>query len=106
MKIWITKHTKKPEDLILHVENMISLDAVKPYKMPEEEWEAILPYVNEIVSGAASGQKNIAYGNSRFDISGIENDSEAGILAESKRYYILRDYEEAELYRKRILRKA
>jgi ribosomal protein L37AE/L43A len=100
MKIWITKHTKKPEDLILHVENMISLDAVKPYKMPEEEWEAILPYVNEIVSGAASGQKNIAYGNSRFDISRIENDSEAGILAESKRYYILRDYEEAELYRK------
>ena len=84
MKIWITKHTKKPEKLGMRVENMISLDAIKPYKLPEEEWEAILPYVKEIVSGAALGQMDIAYGNSRFDISRIENDFEAGILAESK----------------------
>jgi len=100
MKIWITKHTRKPEDLIMRVENMISLDAVKPYKLPEEEWEEIFPYVNEIVGGASSKQENIAYGNSRFDIYRIENDFEAGILAESKGYYILRDYEEAMLFRK------
>lgn len=52
------------------------------------------------LEGDISEQKNIACGNSRFDLFGIENDFEAGILAESKRYYILRDYEEAELYRK------
>lgn len=100
MKIWITKYTRKPEDLITHMEKMISLGTVKPYKLPEEEWEIILPYVKEIVEGDISEQKNIACGNSRFDLFGIENDFEAGILAESKRYYILRDYEEAELYRK------
>ena len=100
MKIWITKYTRKPEDLITHMEKMISLGTVKPYKLPEEEWKIILPYVKEIVEGDISEQKNIACGNSRFDLFGIENDFEAGILAESKRYYILRDYEEAELYRK------
>lgn len=49
MKIWITKYTRKPEDLITHMEKMISLGTVKPYKLPEEEWEIILPYVKEIV---------------------------------------------------------
>lgn len=32
MKIWITKYTRKPEDLIAHMEKMISLGTVKPYR--------------------------------------------------------------------------
>ena len=100
MKIWITRYTRKPEDEITRMERMISLDAVKPFELPEDEWEMLQPYISEIVGGRSSEHKNIVYGNSRFEIYRIDNDLEGGILAESKNYYILRDYEEAELYRK------
>ena len=100
MKIWITRYTRKPEDEITRMKRMISLDAVKPYEIPEDEWEVLQPYISEIVGGRSSEHKNIVYGNSRFEIYRIDNDLEGGILAESKNYYILRDYEEAKLYRK------
>ena len=100
MKIWITRYTRKPEDEITRMKRVISLDAVKPYEIPEDEWEVLQPYISEIVGGRSSEHKNIVYGNSRFEIYRIDNDLEGGILAESKNYYILRDYEEAELYRK------
>ena len=100
MKIRITKYTKKTEDAITRMESMISLDGIKPYELPDDEWEAILLYVNEIVAGTASEHRAIVYENGCFDLFRIENDLDAGILAESKNYYILRVYEVAELYRK------
>ncbi|MBR7019735.1 MAG: hypothetical protein IKI15_01605 [Lachnospiraceae bacterium] len=100
MKIWITRYTQKLDDEITRMERMISLDSVKPFELPEDEWEMLQPYISEIVGGRASEHKNIVYGNSRFEIYRIDNDFEGGILDESKNYYILRDYEEAEIYRK------
>lgn len=83
----------------------VSIDAIKPFDISDEDWESL----NEIVEGLARGEKQIcndySVGNCNYDLHCIINDKDWGILAESEYFYIRNEYEEAYLYSKPDSRK-
>ena len=100
MKVYIKRSEKKSKDAMATLTTAISLDAVKPYSISEDEWDIIRPLVKEINSGKANSHKNIPITEGWDDLHAIVNEKEWGILAESEHYYIRREYEDAVLYSK------
>ena len=100
MKVYIARNEKKLKYDIVSLTTDVSLDAVKPYSISEDEWAIIRPFVEEINSGKTNVHKNIPMPGGWYDLYAIENEKEWGILAESEHYYIRKEYEDASLYSK------
>lgn len=100
MKIYIKRYENKPDLGTAFLSTMVSVDGVKPYDISEDEWELICPFVEEIIKGKADNHKDIQVPMGRYDLHAIVDEKEWGILAESKHYYIRREYEDASIYSK------
>lgn len=99
-KVCIKKYEKNIELDIEFYNVFFSIDDVKTYDISENEWAVIRPYVEKICDGVAKKYNGIKAQESSFDLFLIEDEKDFGILVESKNYFIVRDCEDASLYRK------
>ena len=100
MKIYIKRNEKKPDHVCIMLTTYISFDGIKPYDMNELEWGVIKSYVEKIKARESKCYTDIKAQECWFDIYLIEDEKEWGILAESEHYFIVREYEDASIYRK------
>ena len=100
MKIYIKKYEKNPENDLVSYKSVFSVDGVKPYDIEDEEWGVIEQFVEKLCCGESKNYKDIKASKHWFDLFLIEDEKEFGILAESEHYFIVRDYEDASIYRK------
>lgn len=100
MKVYIKRYEKKPDNDVTFYETIVSVDAIKPYKVSESEWNVLRPYVEEINDGKKENNKGIRISAGWCDLYAIVDEKDWGILAESKHFYILREYEDASIYSK------
>ena len=82
------------------VASWISFEAHKPRDLNEAEWTTIDTLVKQIAEGESEKYENISVSECSFDLYRVTDVREYDILAESKNYYIIRDYEDASIYRK------
>lgn len=82
------------------VASWISFEAHKPRDLNEAEWTTIDTLVKQIAEGESEKYENISVSECSFDLYRVTDVREYDILAESKNYYIMRDYEDASIYRK------
>jgi hypothetical protein len=99
-KVYIEKHDKNVEMNLEICSTYFSIDAVKTYDISDNEWEVIRPFVEKICDGVAKKYTGIKVQESSFDLLLIEDEKDWGILAESENYFIVRDNEDASIYRK------
>ncbi|MDO4961497.1 MAG: hypothetical protein Q4E57_09645 [Eubacteriales bacterium] len=78
------------------------MDALKPYDLSDEEWDAIEDKVISLANGDIEEIKDVKGPGCSFDLMCIkdENDWPLYILAESEHFIIRRDNEDAALYLK------
>lgn len=100
MKIYIKRNEKKTDDACIALTTYISLNAIKPYDLDNEEWNAIKAYVESICNRETKSYTDIKAKGCWFDIYLIDVEKEWGILAESEHFFMVREYEDASLYRK------
>ena len=100
MKIYIKKYEKNPETDFVFYKSVFSEDGIKPYDIENEEWVVIEPFVERLCRGEGKNYKDIKTPERWFDLFLIEDEKEWGILAESEHYFIVRDCEDASIYRK------
>lgn len=78
----------------------VSIDAVKPFEIANDEWESLKMIVEEIANGGKHFCRDYCMDNCTYDLYCISNDRDWQILAESEHFYIRCECEEAFLYRK------
>lgn len=99
-KVYIKKFEKNVETDCKFCNTHFSIDAVKPYDISENEWDIIRPFAEKICAGVVKNYSGIKVQESSFDLLLIEDEKDWGILAESENYFIVRDFENALIYRK------
>ena len=82
------------------IEEYVSVDAVKPYDISDDDWHYIKEQVKELATGKDESIKNLPANGCNYDLSCMIEDAEWGILAESEHFYIRGDNEDASLYQK------
>lgn len=100
MKICIKKYEKNPEIDLVFYKSGFSVDGVKPCDIDDEDWAEIKPFVEKLCRGESKNFKDIKASEHWFDLFLIEDEKEWGILAELEHYFIVRDCEDASIYRK------
>ena len=99
-KVYITKREYVEEIDNEMISDYISVEAVKPYDVTDDEWNCIEQIVCELAKGEKHSCKDVDGPGCRFDLNCIINDEDWDILAESEHYYIKGEYEDASLFRK------
>ncbi len=100
-KVLIKKRYKeKIDDPCEMFRVVVSFDLAKPAYLTDEEWDCISGLVKELSTGEKPFLKDVKGPGCLFDLSCLYNDKDWGILAESEHFYIMKDYEDASIYRK------
>lgn len=99
-KVYIEKREYNSETDCEWVSDFVSVDAIKPDKVSEEEWDIIESIVLEMAKGNKSVVKDIKGTNCLVDLERIDKNIDWGILAESEHYYIRAEYEDAVIFSK------
>lgn len=100
VKVSIKRYGKQAGTDFVSFSSFISVDAVKPYDLEEQEWNTIRPFVEKLLHGESKNYKDITVADHWFELYLMEDEWEWGILAESEHYFIVSEYEDASIYRK------
>lgn len=99
-KVCIEKKEYNPSFGCDVTESFISIDAVKPYGISDEQWNETQPLVQKLAQGEIDSCEPLNVEGCLYTLNCVRNDEDFSILAESEHYYILSFYEDAVLYRK------
>ena len=87
-KVFITKSEFHSGYGCDYIEEYVSIDAVKPYDISDEDWLCIKNQVEELAAGKNESFKNLPVNDCHYNLTCITEDSDWCILAESKHFFI------------------
>ena len=99
-KVLIKKSEKHPTLDCDKLSEFISIDAVKPHDIKNDEWSVIGTAIRNLATGVNSGYCRVIAIDCIYDLYQLNDNLDGDILAESEHFFIRREYEEAILFRK------